>query len=214
MVNKDEETKTYCIICSFNNMLVVAQKLWQILKCICDNIHDQNGSDFLTALTSAFDLNSNKGFAESARKVEQLHHIYEEERCYQMEKRYIVLISISQVLCDCWFCTQWLIACVNYNCYKTVSTSNLPLFITSWYYYSFIVEHLEQYFSINFNILTLILLLIFYLKWLEYSDLLHQGLHRMRLFLTIRHIWRWSWVQEEIAFYKGTIVKETRKNIS
>ena len=28
MVNKDEKTKTYCIICSFDNMLVIAQKFW------------------------------------------------------------------------------------------------------------------------------------------------------------------------------------------
>ena len=29
MVNKDEKTKTYCVICSFDNMLIIAQKIWQ-----------------------------------------------------------------------------------------------------------------------------------------------------------------------------------------
>ena len=28
MVNKDEKTKTYCVIFSFDNMLVIAQKFW------------------------------------------------------------------------------------------------------------------------------------------------------------------------------------------
>ena len=34
MVNKDEKTKTYCVICSFDNMFVIAQKLWWLLMCI------------------------------------------------------------------------------------------------------------------------------------------------------------------------------------
>ena len=28
MANKDEKTKTYCVICSFDNMLVIAEKFW------------------------------------------------------------------------------------------------------------------------------------------------------------------------------------------
>ena len=28
VLNKDEKTKTYCVICSFDNMLVIAEKLW------------------------------------------------------------------------------------------------------------------------------------------------------------------------------------------
>ena len=28
MVNKDKKTKTYCVICLFDNILVIAQKFW------------------------------------------------------------------------------------------------------------------------------------------------------------------------------------------
>lgn len=59
----------------------------EIIQCICGNINDQDGPDSFTALTLIFHLDSTKGFAECARKFEQL---------YQTVGRRVITLPILQ----------------------------------------------------------------------------------------------------------------------